>query len=198
VVGTRRSGEKQDGLEVTWTLEEDQMRRIILLIMIGVLAPVIAAAGTVQPLNVKTGLWETTMTTQITGMPPIPPEVLNKMTPERRAKVEAAMKERASQGPQTHTGKRCVTQEELNKGPFGDKMKSCTQTVLNSTGQKMEIHEVCTAGDTKTDVTFQIEALSSESVKGAGRVAVTRGGRTMNAETSLTAKWIGAACTGKE
>jgi hypothetical protein len=174
------------------------MRRIMLAMMIGVVVPVIVAAGTVQPLNVKTGLWETTMTTQITGLPPIPPDVLNKMTPERRAKVEAAMKANASQGPQTHIRKRCVTQEDLNKGPFGDKLKSCTQTVLNSTGKKMEIHEVCTTADTKTDVTFQVEALNPEHVKGAGRVAVTRGGRTMNAETTLAAKWIGAECTDKE
>jgi hypothetical protein len=32
--------------------------------------------GHVQPLDVKLGLWETTMTSDSSGMPPIPPEVL--------------------------------------------------------------------------------------------------------------------------
>jgi Protein of unknown function (DUF3617) len=166
--------------------------------MIYFLAPVVVAAGTVQPLNVKTGLWETTMTTNVGGHPPIPPEMLNRMTPEQRAKFEAAMKARTSQKPQTHTRRRCITQEDLNKSLFTEETKSCTQTVLTSTGKKMEIHEVCTNGDTKTDVTFQIEAVNSKSVKGSGRVEVTGGGRTMHGETSLTAKWLGAVCTGTE
>ena len=47
-----------------------------------------------QPLDVKTGQWESTMTGQTTGMPPIPDDVLNRMTPEQRAKIQAAMQAR--------------------------------------------------------------------------------------------------------
>jgi len=72
-------------------------------------APVLLASGDVQPLNIKTGLWQLTMTTTVSGRPPIPPEALARMTPEQRAKFEAAMKARASHGPRTRTYKNCVT-----------------------------------------------------------------------------------------
>ena len=43
------------------------------------------AADKIQSLNLKVGLWEVTHTTSLTGTPPIPPEMLAKMTPEQRA-----------------------------------------------------------------------------------------------------------------
>ena len=39
------------------------------------------------------------MTSQRSGSPAIPPEILAKMTPEQQAALQARMKERESQGP---------------------------------------------------------------------------------------------------
>ncbi|HTE88846.1 MAG TPA: hypothetical protein VK639_07845 [Terriglobales bacterium] len=50
------------------------------------------AADKLQPLNVKTGLWETTTTRITSGEIPIPAEMLARLTPEQRAKMEARMK----------------------------------------------------------------------------------------------------------
>src|SRR5713226_7911176 len=98
------------------------MRRIIFLAAISLSALVLWAEGNVKPLNVKVGLWQITSTTAISGhLPGVPPETLARMTPEQRARYEAAM-QKATQG-QTTTRKHCVTQKDLDKDPFGEEKK---------------------------------------------------------------------------
>jgi uncharacterized protein DUF3617 len=175
------------------------MQKMILSGMIGLMAPILLAAGNIQPLKVKPGLWQETITSTTSGQPPIPPGTLDKLTPEQRAKFEAAVKGRTSKGPQTRTFNHCVTQEDLNKDPFGEDKKSCTRTVLASTGSKMDVHAVCTGnGGVKTDFTVHIEALDSENVKASVHVNSTGGGRAMNGDSNITGKWLGAACPGKK
>ena len=158
----------------------------------------IAIAGEkVQPLNIKTGLWEMTMTTTVTGRVPIPPEALAQMTPEQRAKFEAAMAKRASEVPKTRIYKNCITREQLNKDPFGDE-KNCTKTVLKSTGSKMDIREVCVNQGVKSDMTTQIEVIDSERVKGVSHVTATGSDKSMNVSGNFTGKWLGAACPHKK
>jgi Protein of unknown function (DUF3617) len=171
------------------------MRKLAVCAVTCLWASILLAAGKYQPLNVKTGLWETTWSSKITGRPPIPQEMLDKMTPEQRAKFEAAMNNMAAQAPKTRTSKSCLTKEKLEKDPFNREDKSCTETVLNSTGSKMEIREVCTHEDTKTDVTVHIEAADSENVKGTVQSNASSGGNTMSVNGTFTSKWLGAACT---
>src|SRR5579884_3172205 len=75
----------------------------------------LSAAGDSQPLNLKLGLWETTIDNRTSGAPPIPDSVLAKMTPEQRARMEAALKARGAGGSQPRTYKNCLTKEGLNK-----------------------------------------------------------------------------------
>ena len=78
------------------------MRKVLSAALVGLLASVVLrAAGKVQPLNVKTGLWQVSTTTTMSGLPEIPPDMqarLDQMTPEQRAKMEAMMKSRFGGG----------------------------------------------------------------------------------------------------
>lgn len=174
------------------------MRTTTLLSVILLCACVLMAGYQVQPLNVKPGLWEVTMTTAVSGRPPISQEILAKMTPEQRAKFEASMKGMASGVPKTKTSRNCVTKEQLSKDPFSEEKSNCTRTVLKSTGSMMEIREVCEGEGVKSDVTMRIEALNPENVKGSGHVTAAGGSNSMNVNTSFTAKWLGATCTEKK
>jgi hypothetical protein len=118
------------------------------------------------------------------------------MTPEQRSKIEEAMRARSSQEPQTMTYKKCVTQKELNEDPFSEHKASCTRTVITSTSRKMDIRQVCENEGVKAETIFHIEALSSENVKGSGHVTATKDGHTMNEDVDISAKWLGAICTG--
>ncbi len=173
------------------------MRNLTLWAVACLWASILLAAGKYQPLNVKTGAWETKFTTTISGAPPIPQERLDRMTPEQRAQVEAAMGKMATGRPETRTRRTCLTRKDLEKDPFNDR-KSCKETVLTSTGSKMEIKEVCTEESSTINANVRIEASDSENVKGWVQAKVTGGGNTMNVNQTFTSKWIGAACTEKD
>jgi len=154
------------------------------------------AADTITPLDVKLGQWESTMTSQTSGLPPIPQELLDKLTPEQRAKMEEAYKANASKGPKTNTHKGCLKKEDLNKAlSFGDNEKSCTRTIITSNRSKQEIHLECAVGGGKQSGTIHIEAVSSENVKGSTEMTMTGAGRTMNMNSTFTAKWLGPTCS---
>jgi hypothetical protein len=89
-----------------------------LLIGLTMLLSTGAWAADFQAMDVKTGQWETTMTGQITGMPAVPPEALAQMTPEQRAKVEAAM---GGRGAKPTVSTSCRTKEKSPKRGMRDK-----------------------------------------------------------------------------
>jgi len=168
------------------------MRKCILLIVIILSSSVLWAADKFQPLDVKTGLWETSMTHANSGAPPIPADLLAKLPPEQRARIEASMK---AGGSGTTTTKTCITQEKLQKqDAFGDNRKECTHTVVtsSSSGFEMKIH--CAEKEMSSDGTIKIEALSSENIKGVVHMVSSGGGNTMNVDMTLTSRYLGPAC----
>jgi len=154
-----------------------------------------SAAVKFQPLNVKTGLWQNTMTTALAGQMVIPPERLANLTPEQRARVEAAMNARSGQGAKTTTYQSCITKDELQKTPFRDK-KNCTETLISSSNTQAEVKLACTMEGVDGSGEMQIHAASDESIVGSGHGTVTMQGRTMNTSWKLIGKWMGESCGG--
>ncbi len=154
------------------------------------------AAQNIQPLDVKLGLWESTTVRESSGFPPIPPEALARLTPEQRAKIEAAAKASASRGPKTETRKSCLTKEKLNKAlTFGQSNNdNCKATVVTSTRTKEEIHFECAGEGMKGAGDMHIEAINSENVKGSIQMNAAGGGNTMKTSVNFTAKWLGPSC----
>jgi hypothetical protein len=170
-----------------------------LSISLAMLACSVASAADFRPLDVKTGEWETTMTGQTSGMPPIPADVLNRLTPDQRAKMEAAMQARGMGGPKTSVNKSCLTKDKLDK-PFStgdDSTKACTRTLITSSGSRQEIRIECNREGMKSTGTVKVEALDAHNVKGSMVMAVTSGEHTMTMNYTFTTKWLGAACTEK-
>jgi hypothetical protein len=122
------------------------MHKKVLLGLICLAAAVaVVAANNVQPLNVKTGVWQITMTTTIQGMG----------------------------APQTHTYKSCVTKENLNEYPFADPDNNCKYTVQSSTGSHMNVSGSCLPQEGgKADFKIQLDAIDSEDVKGTGQLTL--------------------------
>jgi hypothetical protein len=146
------------------------MRKIVLLGALLSSAAILLAANDLQPLNVKTGLWQVTMTSKISG-------------------ISGLTK------PNTSTYKSCVRKDDLNKYPFTDPEAKCTWTVLSSTGVKMDASGTCRPENEGTiTFTMHLEAVNSENVKGTGQLTVNGPAGAMNGNYSGTAKWIGASC----
>ena len=163
------------------------------LFLLVVFAAQILGAQELLPLDVKTGLWEVTHTSQTGGMPPLPSQL--RLTPEQRAKIEEAWKANAAERAKPQITKTCITKEKLTKEtPFGENQPSCKRTVLTSTSSKLETRVQCDVEGVKNVGTFQVEALSQESVKGAVHMTTSGGDHTLNMTSSFTANWIAPAC----
>ena len=150
-------------------------------------------SGTVayaDPLDVKPGLWETTTTTEMSGMPPID---TSKMTQEQKARIESAMKKRQAQGPRVHVRKSCVTKERLNREPFQEKeQESCTRTVISSSRTQWQAKLLCTKP--KRVGEFKVEAVSREHIKATVQMNTSDDKHAMAVHVSMDGKWIGSSC----
>ena len=165
--------------------------KLTALIALGVVACAMLWAET---MNVKLGEWESTSTVQLAGMPPIPQEVLDKMTPQQRQMMEERMKGNSS--PHTTTSKGCLTKEDLDKGfNVGNDDKACKRTIISSTSSKQEFKIECNRenGSQQTG-TVKIEASSPESAKGSMQMTMTGGGRSMTSNATFSSKWLGPTC----
>jgi hypothetical protein len=158
-----------------------------------------ASAADFQPLDVKTGQWESTLSGQSTGQPPIPDELLKRLAPEQRTKLEATLQDKGTGGLKTSINRSCLTKEKLDKAfNLGDEnTKACTRTLVTSSGSKQEIRLDCDHQGMKSSGTVKIEAVNPENIKGSMQIRVTNHDRTMNMNYTFTSKWIGAACSEK-
>lgn len=87
---------------------------------------IVRAAEKLEPLNVKVGAWEMSYTVSATGQMPLSDEQLAQLTPDMRARMEQLWKGQNSKAAQTHTVKRCITEEDLKKSAFaGQRQELC-------------------------------------------------------------------------
>ena|SRR5579883_860940 len=165
--------------------------------MIALASPLMYGADNIIPIDVKPGLWETTMKTEMNGatmqMPQIPEETLNRMPPEQRARVEAMMKGRGSLG--NNTTRSCITKDMIAQGLAYQKDKSCTYKLANSSASKQEIHVECTRGPNQTNGDLVLDRVDSEHVKGNMVMKVSNDGRgAMNMKMAFESKFISSDC----
>jgi hypothetical protein len=144
-------------------------------------------------LDVKPGLWEITSTHQISGIPPMPKEWQEKVTPEQRAAMETAFKKEAEKGPQTDTDRECITKQQAEQ-PFdvGD-TKDCTQTVVRTTRTTQEVHLSCN-GEYKGNGVLRVTTPTPETMTGTLDLQLGEGKDAMKVKSQLKGRWLGPDC----
>jgi hypothetical protein len=160
-----------------------------LLVVVCACSPLAVSAA--ERLNVKTGLWEMTSATQMSGMPPLPKEMLEKLTPEQRAQIEATIKQ--SSGPRTDVSRDCVTERDLER-PFeaGDR-EECKYELVRSTRTSQEWKLACT-GDVQGSGFFKINTPTPETMNGVLDISVGNGDSRMTVKADIKGRWLGADC----
>ncbi len=161
-------------------------------------APLVASAADLKPLDVKTGLWETTAKTEIGGlparsMPQIPEDRLAAMPPEQRARIEAMMKGRGMTGAQSTTTKSCLTRESLERGFNLHNEKSCVVKLNNSSSSRQELHLECTRGANQTAGDLTIERVDAEHVKG-NMLMKSSGNAGISVKMTFDTKFVSPDC----
>lgn len=173
------------------------MRNTLLVALLFVCSLTLCNADDIPFLDVKQGLWEVSTTHSMKGMPSggsmadIPPDVLAKMPPDQRAKIEAMM----SGKPSTDVTKQCITKEKLEKrSAFTNNRGECTRTVVSSTGRKMEMKFHCVDKDATSDGTAVMEAITSDNVKGTVHIVTKTSENNITMDFTVSSKYLGPAC----
>ena len=156
-------------------------------------SPAVSASLT---LHVNTGLWEITSSSTMSGAPPIPPEVMASMPPERRAHMMAMMRQSMARASQPRTVKNCVTQRDLDR-PFrpipNDKETKCSESVVSASATMEDIRISC-SGRHPMDGDFQFQAPSPGTMTGKMTMNMNEGGPASHMTTDISGRWLGADC----
>ena len=148
-----------------------------------VLAALPLAAPAAQHLDVKVGEWENSWKSTSGGDPTAMMPDLSKLPPERRAKIEEMMKQRAAAGPMTHSNRHCLKAEDLDKpfAPPRETRNQCKHTVVESSATRMVMKGECTlekGGTVKQDIQFT--ASNRETVSGTMDIVFERDGKQLS------------------
>jgi hypothetical protein len=153
-----------------------------------------AAAQGAERLAAKTGEWEMTVTTKVDGSV-IPPDLLAKIPPDKRAQLEQAIAARAGANAKPRVTRTCMTEADLEKGAFTPPDSSCKVTTISRTPTHQEMSVECERDGRKSTGHMTIDATSNEHIKGLMEMLV--GGGKVVADFSGT--WLGSTCAaGKE
>lgn len=172
---------------------------LIVAIALGLAVPALLAQEKVTPLNVKTGLWQSTTTIAVIGTLGLPPEMEAKLTPEQKARIEAARSHSAAGQPHTTTHKGCVKQEDLTRDPFNagrnNEQMTCKENLVRSTSSDADVELTCSdpRGNT-SDFRITFHAIDQEHVTGTGHGNVNMYGHTMKSDWKMQSQWIQASC----
>ena len=154
------------------------------------------AADDKAPLDLKLGLWEMTTTHATGGAPPVPQEMLDRLTPEQRAKFEERMKNRQGHAG-TETRRSCLTKEQLDKYFLfeDDKAMNCTRKIVSATRRKVDTSVECSNPmGIKLNGTIKIDSPDPETANGTIHMVSAGNGNTMNYDSTFKSKWLGANC----
>lgn len=156
--------------------------------------PLMASYALADSFNAKPGAWEMTITTLTTGMP-VSPDMLAKMSPEQRAKIEAMMQARAGK-PSTHVYQSCMTQKDLDEDRIikkSDDEDQCTQKIITKSANRLVIEKTCPAPRASTSQ-MTMEAKTPESI--VASINMVQGGADGKAHVDIKGHWLRTSCAG--
>lgn len=151
----------------------------------------LSSAFAAEKLNIKTGLWEVSSTSQMSGTPVLPKELADKLTPAQRAKMEADFKAAARQ-PKKDVDRSCITQKDV-ENPFHGASENCKQSIVSTTKTTQEVRLVCT-GEPKGTGFIRITTPTPESMTGVMNITMGEGSDVLDFKADLSGRWLGADC----
>jgi hypothetical protein len=161
-------------------------------VMVLALTGLAYAASAAEKLDIRTGTWEVTATTQMSGMP-LSDEMLGKMTPEQRAEIQAAMRAEAAKGPQTEVTRECITAEDVERPFESASGEDCKQTIVRTTRTTQEARLVCT-GEHKGEGLLRVNASNPETMTATLDLRAGDGPNAFTIKAQMKGRWLSAAC----
>jgi hypothetical protein len=175
--------------------------RLFLPVFVSAMTAVAACTSQAQSsIPSKPGLWESTMTSNITGIQ-VPPDMearLAQMPPDQQATIRSAM----GGGPHTSVVHSCLTREQFDKwndnftrGKDGE----CTHSNVSQTANERSFDISCTSPNAKT--TGHVDMVFDGDEHGRGTVHMVRTAtqgpqamKPMTIDMKIDTHYIGADC----
>ncbi len=172
--------------------------RVLFALALGLLSspilPWLTSEAQADSFNAKPGAWEMTFAGLATGTM-IPPDVLAKMPPEQRARIEQSMQARSGK-PGTHATKSCITKEDLDQNRIlkeeAEDEPGCATKVISKSSSKMVLERSCPPPHASTS-RMAMETTTPESI--VASIDTDRAG-SGNAHIDIKGRWLGASCAG--
>lgn len=171
-----------------------RIRRIFFYSVLGTVT-LLANAAQTQVLNVKTGAWESSVTSSSGGIL-LPPEMLSKLVPEsQREKFEEAIGALPNESRAT-SRKYCLSQNDLNENKYFEEKSNdrCSRRIVSKTSERIELEQNCNGMNQIVTANIVIQAINPESVKVTVDALIGGVGKK---HTEMSAHWTGATCQGK-
>jgi hypothetical protein len=157
----------------------------------------VAAAYAATPdklaMDVDLGLWEVSTAGDMSGAPPIPEALLQRMTPEQQAKMQAAIANRSA--PKKF--KQCMTAEKASRG-FGedDEGGNCKLTVTTNTSSEFQAEKQCTSdGGKNYDAKIHFTLSGKRRAKGTIDINLVQpDGKSTMFHRTVDAQWLSSDC----
>jgi hypothetical protein len=167
--------------------------KLITTLLLAALTLTMPLAPAADTLNVKLGLWEITSVTETRGMPPLPKELLDKLTPDQRRKMEAEITAEQAKGPDRDTDRECISQKDIEHPFESSNTKECKQTIVTTTRTSQEIRIVCTGGMPGSGL-LKISTPNPEKMNGSLDLKLGEGTESMTIKAQLQGRWLSSDC----
>jgi hypothetical protein len=173
------------------------MHRIDVRLLVTVLA--ITAAGFASQAQtappIKPGLWQIHSEREVNGQKqPDASERMKNMTPEKRAQIEAMMKQHGVGSGAAGMGQVCYTRETLERSPWADQQTTCKTVFSSRSAASWKWHTSCPASSYEADGEAVFSDHENYTVKS---ISVSKiGDKVRNSQTTITARWLGSDCGG--
>jgi hypothetical protein len=171
------------------------MRNFILSALM--LASALSAPGFAAPAQpgapIKTGLWQIQTEREANGQKlPDASDRMKDMSPERRARFEAMLKQRGVAAGGAGGTQVCYTREMLERSPWADQQGGCKVSFSHRDASSWKWHATCQQFATESDgeVVFQSRESYTVKVDSVSKM----GGKVRNSRITMTAKWVSADC----
>jgi hypothetical protein len=145
-----------------------------------------------EPLDIKPGAWEMTMTTT-TEVKSLPAETLDKLSDAQRARIESARQARAQ--ATTVVSQDCITQADLDQDSVIKAAADarCRRTIISKSSSTIEIEQTCTAPQASSS-NILIKAETPETI--LARMSTIKAGSRGEIRVDIKGRWLNASCAG--
>jgi hypothetical protein len=118
------------------------------------------------------------------------------MTPEQKARMQAALQQSMAAMQRPHYAVECMTAEKVAKGfDMGDsKSGNCTNAITTNTGSQYEANVICTGNAGQQAMTVHITADSPTHVLGTVNGEQSRGSGGVSYSGTFEGKWLSSDC----